>query len=63
MKIKFHKIILPFFLKSYIKKFQDQKANYQEAKKNLSADDLQTVDADEKSRRIENRVKKVCGHL
>jgi hypothetical protein len=55
--------MLPFFCKSYIKKFQDQKANYQQAKKNLSADDLQTVDADEKSRRIENRVKKVCVHL
>jgi hypothetical protein len=55
--------MLPFFCKSYIKKFQDQKANYQQVKKNLSADDLQTVDADEKSRRIENRVKKVCVYL
>jgi hypothetical protein len=52
-----------YFFKTYTKKSQDQKANYEQEKKRLSPNDLQTVDADEKSKRIENRVKKVCIHL
>jgi hypothetical protein len=49
-----------YSLKSYAKKSQDQKTIYTEEKKRLSPGDLQTIDADEKSKRIENRVKKVC---
>ncbi len=48
-----------FFYKTYSKKAQDQKANYEQEKKRLSPDDLQTVDADEKSRRIELKIKRV----
>jgi hypothetical protein len=48
---------------SYAKKFQDQKANYEQEKKRLSPDDLQTVDADEKARRIEHRIKKSIQQL
>jgi hypothetical protein len=52
-----------FLLKTYVKRSQDQKANYEEEKKRLSANDLQIVDADQKAKRIENRIKKVCFHL
>ncbi len=48
-----------FFNKTYSKKAQDQKANYEQEKKRLSPNDLQTVDADEKSRRIELKIKRV----
>lgn len=44
---------------SYTKKFTDQKLQYEEEKKRLSSNDLQAVDADERAKRIENRVKKV----
>jgi hypothetical protein len=56
---------LTFFciLKSYIKKSQDQKINYEEEKKRLTPDDLQTVDADQKAKRIETRIKKVLSLL
>lgn len=43
---------------SYSKKSQDQRATYEEAKKKLSSNDLQTIDADEKAKRIEHRIKK-----
>jgi len=48
-----------YILKTYVKKSQDQKANYEEEKKRLTPNDLQTVDAAEKAKRIENRIKKV----
>jgi hypothetical protein len=57
-KLKVYWIVL-FFYKTYSKKAQDQKANYEQEKKRLSPNDLQTVDADEKSRRIELKIKRV----
>ncbi len=54
---------LSYFLKSYVKKSQDQKVNYEQEKKRLSPNDLQTVDAAEKARKIERRVKNVCINL
>ncbi len=52
-----------FVLQTYVKQFQDQKANYEEEKKRLSPNDLQTVDADQRAKRIENRLKKVFLYL
>jgi hypothetical protein len=43
---------------TYAKKSQDQKANYEQEKKRLSPNDLQTIDADEKARRIELKIKR-----
>jgi len=48
---------------SYAKKSQDQKANYEQEKQRLSPDDLQTVAADEKAKRIEHRIKKSLQQL
>jgi len=48
---------------SYIKQFQDQKSKYEEEKSRLNAADLQTVDADEKSRRLQNRLQKSVNQL
>lgn len=48
---------------TYIKQFQEQRTKYQEEKSRLNATDLQTVDADEKSRRLENRLKKSVNQL
>ncbi|CAF3393854.1 unnamed protein product [Rotaria sp. Silwood1] len=48
---------------TYIKLSQDQKAIYEKEKNRLSPTDLQNVDADEKARRIEHRVKKSIQHL
>ncbi|UJR36550.1 hypothetical protein I4U23_029270 [Adineta vaga] len=48
---------------NYVKRAQDQKATYENEKQRLSASDLQTIDADEKARRIEHRVKKSIQQL
>jgi len=48
---------------TYAKKSQDQKANYEQEKKRLSSNDLQTVDAAEKAKRIESRIKKSVKQL
>ncbi|CAF1374703.1 unnamed protein product [Rotaria sordida] len=48
---------------TYAKISQDQRAIYEREKNRLSAADLQKVDADEKARRIENRVKKSIQQL
>jgi hypothetical protein len=50
------------YSKLYVKQSQDQRTNYLQAKNRLTPADLQNVDADEKARRIENRVKKVGKH-
>jgi hypothetical protein len=47
----------------YTDKFQSEKENYEKEKKSLSSTDLQTVDADEKARRIASRVRKVAIHF
>jgi len=43
---------------AYVRKSHDQKELYNQEKKRLSPVQLQTIDADEKSKRIQNRVKK-----
>jgi len=48
---------------TYTKKSQDQKSNYEQEKKRLSPNDLQIIDADEKARRIEHRIKKSIQQL
>lgn len=58
LKFCFDKIRF-FSVKSYSKKSQDQRATYAEAKNKLSSNDLQIIDADEKAKRIEHRIKKV----